>query len=362
VNALEGLFTDPTEYAAEHRRISCRALFTSVARRWFASPPGYESSFIKTTTGYSEMQKSFAEDKELHPISLSMYPEVKNSTPVLQPSPTVLAAANGADPAPVEIATLLRMLQILENAWLSLNLDVCYAHPLNRGWMDVFYRWTTSPLFRKYWPVLRVEFSRNFVAFCERQLRTGTAGMELQEMARGAPLPEILLREFRTQWPIASVIIGLPDQLGDAARGWLVHTRMNGSTNGPAAAHDAPVGIILVSAASTAEPGRDALPTFDVVIWIRGAYRNIGIGRESLRAVLVQLVKEWKGSYRLRVTLPLSQLQGPGGALLKQMWLTFFHNLDFKRFAAPPSKPNGPHVAMDSDVVLERIFEYQSVR
>src|SRR4029079_13958018 len=112
--------------------------------------------------------------------------------PLASAAEGAIRAANGADHAPAELATLLRMLQILENAWLTLNLDVCYAHPLNRGWMDVFYGWTTSPLFQKYWPVLRVEFSRNFVAFCERQLRTGSVAMERREMASGDPIPEIL--------------------------------------------------------------------------------------------------------------------------------------------------------------------------
>src|SRR5207253_438912 len=56
------------------------------------------------------------------------------------------------------------------NAWLSLNLEEHYAHPLNRGWLDVFHRWTNARTVRKLWPILRSEFSRSFAAFCEREL------------------------------------------------------------------------------------------------------------------------------------------------------------------------------------------------
>ena len=65
------------------------------------------------------------------------------------------------------------MLQVMENAWLSLNLDAHYAHPLNRGWMAVFHRWTNAETFRRHWPVLRSEFGRGFVSFCEKQMRLG---------------------------------------------------------------------------------------------------------------------------------------------------------------------------------------------
>ena len=53
-----------------------------------------------------------------------------------------------------ELHIIAQMLQVMENAWLSLNLDVHYLHPLNRGWMDVFHRWTNAVTFRLYRPPL----------------------------------------------------------------------------------------------------------------------------------------------------------------------------------------------------------------
>ena len=63
------------------------------------------------------------------------------------------------------------MLQVMENAYLSLNLEVNYLHPLNRGWMDVLPSVDRRATFRTYWPMLRSEFGLDFVRFCEKQMR-----------------------------------------------------------------------------------------------------------------------------------------------------------------------------------------------
>ena len=45
-----------------------------------------------------------------------------------------------------------QMLQVMENAWLSVKMEGYHAHPLNRGWMNAFYRWANSRIFRQHWP------------------------------------------------------------------------------------------------------------------------------------------------------------------------------------------------------------------
>ena len=61
-------------------------------------------------------------------------------------------------------------LQIVEIAWNAMNLGQFQAHPVNRGWMNTFRRWTSSAAFHRYWPFLRAEYSKPFVAFCENVL------------------------------------------------------------------------------------------------------------------------------------------------------------------------------------------------
>ena len=103
----------------------------------------------------------------------------------------------------------------MENAWLSLNLEVDYAHPLNRGWMDVFHRWTNARTVRANWPLVRSEFGRSFVGFCETQMRLGAVAGRAVPLGPGGGTPPLLarlLREFADQWPAYGA--WLPEALG----------------------------------------------------------------------------------------------------------------------------------------------------
>ena len=40
------------------------------------------------------------------------------------------------------------------------DLERFGAHPLNRGWMNVFRRWSASGAFHRYWPALRPGYCR----------------------------------------------------------------------------------------------------------------------------------------------------------------------------------------------------------
>ena len=42
---------------------------------------------------------------------------------------------------------------------------------MHRGWMNVFRRWTCSDMFQQLWPVYRGQFDRDFIDFCEQELR-----------------------------------------------------------------------------------------------------------------------------------------------------------------------------------------------
>src|ERR1700732_4323904 len=70
-----------------------------------------------------------------------------------------------------EICMVARMLQVMENAWLRMRLGEFSEHPLNRGWMNVFRRWTDSDIFNRHWAALRGQFSQEFVQFCKNELK-----------------------------------------------------------------------------------------------------------------------------------------------------------------------------------------------
>src|SRR5262249_11053335 len=170
----------------ERHRGRCRSLFSSVARRWFALPPEYEAAFVESSRGFMDIQEKMRSDPRLRRLSLDLYPELNPGFDADQSDarePQEQADARHS----AELHVILQMLQAMENAWLSLNLEVHYAHPLNRGWMDVFHRWTGSPAVRAKWPLVRGEFGRGFVSFCETQMRLGVVTGRAVPLGRDAP-------------------------------------------------------------------------------------------------------------------------------------------------------------------------------
>src|SRR5262249_32283742 len=68
---------------------------------------------------------------------------------------------------------VLEMVQVMEDAFVGLQLGENWSHPLNGGWMAVFQRWTGSPTFRALWPFIQPLYSREFSRFMNDRMRLG---------------------------------------------------------------------------------------------------------------------------------------------------------------------------------------------
>jgi hypothetical protein len=332
----ERMFPNAVTKGPKHARW-CRELFASVVRRWFAMPPEYDANFVTSTHGYIDLQEAWRNDARLWRLTLDVYPELDpdgSRRPAGRETKEQCASREAA-----ELHLLLQMLQVVENAYLSLNLEKYYAHPLNRGWMDVFHRWTNAETFRKHWPTLRSEFARDFVRFCEGQMRKGeVTGIALPlDRQRIENLPPRLLQEFDKEWPDYKDEQGR--KLQDAINGqgtlvWAIHSvRASKSISEIPERTDFPVGLIAVW--PKAVPASTGPKEYFLFVWQRGAYRNAGLGRQAVRSVLEELKGKFARPFQLRVCLDISSLTGPGGKLQKAIWLTFFNQLDFVRTRLP---------------------------
>ncbi len=339
-----------SELGRDHERW-CRELFASLERRWFAMPPEYDAHFIASTHGFIAVHEAFQKDPRLWRLTLDLYPEMdvngKAAERIQETNHEQRVERQTA-----ELHALLEMLQVMENAYLSLNLEVNYSHPMNRGWMDVFHRWTSAKTFRLQWPLLRGEFGRDFIRFCEKQMSLGVVKGKPVELVSENGLQRLLL-EFEDQWPEqrkwlekrlkAAIAVGGPFA-------WSVHSD-NPYPLSEKIHKDAPgmpVGIILLW--PTEDTGVDS-DVYELFVWMRGAYRNTGLGRSAVVSVLRDLSKRWPDRFRLKVRLPVGWLSGPGGKLQREMWLTFYNHLDFVRTRLVLTEPD-----VESIIELHRDF------
>jgi hypothetical protein len=76
-------------------------------------------------------------------------------------------------PDPKDLAPSLhlirRALLLLQEVYTRENLEENHNHPLYLGLMNYFARWTSAPLFRLWWPLLKTMYPQPFTRFVERQ-------------------------------------------------------------------------------------------------------------------------------------------------------------------------------------------------
>src|ERR1043166_5028973 len=70
--------------------------------------------------------------------------------------------------------------EIMEEAYLDLELEKEFGHPDNRGWMNLFKHWAWSPMVRVAWTISASNYGARFQSFCQRHLNLtiGKAGVE----------------------------------------------------------------------------------------------------------------------------------------------------------------------------------------
>ena len=183
-------------------------LFLDVGKRWQRNQQQHRQVFQDLTARCGELETDLRENAPPGLLA-ELFPELDE---IKGPATPAVAAA-GAEDFQAQISTLfilMRVLQIMEDAWVGADLDENWAHPVNSGWMSYFQRWASCPSFRFWWPILRPIYSdgfRNFVRerFELRLQRTGdgsrqpSARMQLVALGELPAMPPGLVWE---QWNI----------------------------------------------------------------------------------------------------------------------------------------------------------------
>jgi predicted acylesterase/phospholipase RssA len=320
---------------AAHRRV-VRRLFANLRRSWFPPPPQLEENFLDSAKAYAELEADVRRDPNLRDFSLSLYPELAQAL-----ASSGQSSNEEIDRSRAELHAVDQLLQAMENAWLAVHLEGYHAHPLNRGWMIAFHRWANSAVLRRHWLTVRGEFSRDFVRFCEQELRLDPGSPRAYAFdpacLRGEESWPALRLEFQQEWPRErplDELIGEVENLGARLHGhcpvWLVApVPIADPTPDVWTPARYPAGVVLVW-----EPP-DTATDYEVLVWLRGAYRNLGLGRECLNDLLPQIADLLLGAdgqrTHLRVRLPGAARTGAADKLQRDRWLAFFFEFGFRK-------------------------------
>ena len=355
------LWTGQPLNASQHRE-QARAVFARLRERWFTPTPATTTEWLAASGATLEFEQHEARDARLVDFGFFLYPEVQQFT---TPDDCVRDLQ--------EFRAVSQMLQAMEQAWSGLRLGDFHAHPQNRGWMNTFRRWTASPLFHAYWPILRSEYQRSFVRFCEEVLNLAPVAMVLHRADnRTAFVAEFACfdGDFAQEWGDFLVQAGLPNRLFPP-RHYLTNLRSSAVLsyraeemcwliNQRAGDQELKCGAACVAQTERlaylgASPSDDEAEFF---FWMKGPYRSLTLGRQAGREIIRRIQSEaafrlaapqGKLLRRLKAFYPIRGTT-TGSRLEVERWMDFFFDLGFRRLREQPHGPGRDFVVLSREL------------
>lgn len=271
---------------------SNRRLFHSLHEQWSEDLAVATETYLDSTKAWVTLQRDLRENPLLGRLSREIYPELALAQPVGWTEPLVLSEARSLERERAELHAVSEMLQVLEDVWVRLKLGRHHNLRLNRGWMNVFRRWTASKVFQRHWPILRPEFTELIPLLEENlQLKIGELRIEPVDIAE-SPLQNPLMREIHAAFLESWRGTNQPT-LGEVQVLW---DRIN-----PTGAHVAwvalqplptdhgersiPCGFLMLSSGAAPKD-----PKVRLTIWVSPERRSCGVGTKLLETFLA----EWK--------------------------------------------------------------------
>jgi hypothetical protein len=334
-------------------------LFSAVQRRWSSAPSDQASVANRASQSWTTLQKTLGSEKDLVPMNLELYPELKST------------ASTGPDVSGLH--AIFAMIQVMEDAWADLRMGEFTDLPTNRGWMVAFRRWTSTPTLRRLWPIVRGEYSQDFVKFCETQLglgvRIAAVGRAQLDQTFYESAKKIIGEEFAREWPAERP---LADLIHDAEQNWSGWTDQQpislliqaplGNDEVAESPDKVACGIVFASRLSTGDPVPDQPARFEIFVWMRRAYRGLGIASHCALKILTDFRQTPRDVHKVRPftiqtrypAKPTEHADDRKDEIEYHLWLNFFSHYDFRC-------PRGKEAIRDGYWVIERTFRPEEI-
>jgi len=301
---------------------------------WVTTPPGMQESFLGETDDLKDLERLLRDDPDLLRYDLEIYPE--------------LCSVFGVDPGGIAVNpraalhTCNQQIQLMEQVYLAVKLEEFHGHSLNRGWMNLFRRWTSSATFRMFWPTVCSMYSQPFVRFAGQHFNLSiTQATVLQPLEDGADLTS-LFRELLIEWatapdyaetfmhalkrplPLEEAVEGIPPRRA----AWQMRMPAIESQSGPVGTGE----ILAVVAVTRLSVTGHRLALYG---WVRPAYRGLGLGHHLFGEAMKELRQAYP-RHNVVVDLGPNAADWAGTPMRTVGWLRFYEQLGFTRDRSDP--------------------------
>ncbi len=316
-------------------------LFLRARREWQPVPEGFGERLSRVADAVGDID-ALLRDRECRVLRREVFrelvdweedPEGESREPG--------AAGDGTPPANAEMGATLhllrRALSLMEEVYTRENLEERAHHPLHLGLMNYFARWTSAPLFRMWWPVLKTMHPQPFTRFMERQFglrpaagQTGSLSPVESPGVSGEGPEGFAMSAWRREHPG-------PPVTGRLVLPWKMELRYGGRVVPFQAAQ------VLVARAGSH------------LVWDAGDFYvppglwGVGIGQQFLRALRRTPPPEVGPHGRLFVRIPVDPDEGAAGKTRIANEIQLYRSAGFLE-VLPRELPEGVAEALDNGV------------
>ena len=279
----------------EMKDLGVEELFVRLRRHWYPPSQAVSTSFTRHAEEFQRIMDELRNSDVLKFLDTQISPGLHKAT-IAQLGPHDRDYGNwlpdGYDELRAGFYMCSRMIQLMENVFLDLNLDLEHDHPDNQGWMNLFHCWAGSGMFRVTWAITSSIYGARFRDFCRRRLRLerGVIGVgpaipaPVGAGSRSRLVEQLREREDAVFGP--SEIHAVEELMGDERlqkAPMLIYPLMlsveqaggNGKVSGS-------VGFAVVHGVSEDERASGKL----IYLWIQEHIRATGLARKSLACLI----------------------------------------------------------------------------
>lgn len=150
--------------------------FVAMKQFWYPHSPVVDTHFTRHAEAFNQIVTELKNDPDLKFLDQQFYPEWQHldRVAILTKPPPAAPLNNWLPATEIELRKgfylCTQMIQLMENVFLDLDLEVEFDHPDNRGWMNLFRHWSWSGMFRVTWAISTSLFGARFQGFCKQKL------------------------------------------------------------------------------------------------------------------------------------------------------------------------------------------------
>jgi predicted acylesterase/phospholipase RssA len=152
-------------------RMNVEEMFVKLRQHWYPPSRYIQASFTRHTATYTSLLEKLRTSPNLRFLDAQVYPEwhaLDSKDGANQEAS--LGLPESVDEKREGFYFCNQVIQLMEDAYLDLNLEAEFDHPDNRGWVNLFRHWSHSEMFRVTWAISASIYGARFQSFCERRL------------------------------------------------------------------------------------------------------------------------------------------------------------------------------------------------